>query len=359
MKALMMTALLVSFGAGAAEVVDISAAQREALGISTAPAVAVESGLSAQLPARVAVPNAQLQVITAPQDGLIETLLVAEGEAVIAGQALAHIQSPRLVELQGDYLEAQARLELASNNYRRDQLLYKEGIIAERRLLETKAIHQEHAIAVARVKHLLTLAGLDDAALAALRAQRELSGRSIVKAPYDGVIIQQLATPGERVAAADPLYQLAQLDPLWLEIHVPLEQADTLQPGQTVHVSEPDLTGHIVSIGRRVHGQDQGVLVRAEIATGAGRLRPGQFVQAQLETGTATRAFRVPRAAVIRSQDKSYVFTEVAAGFRAVEVRILSEQPEHLLVQGELVANDGIAVAGVAAIKAAWLGGAE
>lgn len=360
MRALLTAALLLgSLGAAAAEVVAINATQRGALGITTAPVVAVEAGLSARLPARVAVPNAQLQVIAAPQDGLIEALLVAEGETVSAGQALARIQSPRLVELQSEYLETLARHTLAGSNYRRDQQLFKEGIIAERRLLETRAAYQELASSLARVQHLLTLAGLDAAALEALRTHRELSASLLVKAPHDGVILQQLATAGARVAAADPLYQLAQLKPLWLEIQVPLEQAGALQTGQAVRVSEPALTGRIVAVGQRVHGADQGVLIRAEISAGAEKLRPGQFVQAQIETGAGGTSFRVPRSAVFRAQDASYVFVMVAEGFRSVAVTVLAEEAEHLLVQGELGTDSEIAVSGVAAIKAAWLEGAE
>jgi RND family efflux transporter MFP subunit len=351
--------LLVSLGAAAAETVAINAAQRTALGIATAPAVSVEAGLGARLPARVAVPNAQLQVIAAPQEGLIQALLVAEGETVSAGQVLARIQSPRLVELQSEYLEIRARHELAAGNYRRDQQLFKEGIIAERRLLESRAAQQELASSLARVRHLLTLAGLDEAALEALHTRRGLSASLEVKAPQDGVILQQLAAVGARVAASDPLYQLAQLKPLWLEIHVPLAQAAALRPGQTVRVGEPALSGRIVAIGRNVHGTDQGVLIRAEVHDGAERLHPGQFVQAQIETGAGTASFRVPRAAVFRAQDASYVFVAVAEGFQAIAVRILAEEPEHLLVQGELGAGSEIAVAGVAAIKAAWLEGAE
>lgn len=360
MRALVTAALLLgSLGAAAADVVDINATQRGALGIATAPVVAVEAGLSTPLPARVAVPNAQLQVIAAPQDGLIEALLAAEGEAVTTGQVLARIQSPRLVELQSEYLEIQARHALASGNYRRDQQLFKEGIIAERRLLETRAAYQELASSLARVRHLLTLAGLDDAALEALRTQRKLSASLLVKAPNDGIILQQLTSAGARVAASDPLYQLAQLQPLWLEIHVPLEQAGALRTGQTVRVSDPDLSGRIVAIGRRVHGADQGVLIRAEIGAGAEQLRPGQFVQAQLATGAGGAAFRVPRSAVFRARDTTYVFVAVAQGFHAVAVHILTEEPVHVLVQGELGADSEIAVTGVAAIKAAWLGGAE
>lgn len=356
--AMLMTSLTLS----AAEVVPFSATQRTALGIEVAPVTTTDAGMSARLPAQVAVPNAQLQVIAAPLDGMVETLLTGEGEQVTAGQSLARMQSPHMLELQSEYLETRARFELAQSIYRRDQQLYNEGIIAERRLLESKANHQELATTLARVRHLLELAGMDDAALNALRADGKLSGSVIVRAPFGGVILKQMVGVGERVAISDPLYQLAQLKPLWLEIHAPLEQAAALQTGQRVQVPDLGLSGTIVAIGRQVHGVDQGVLIRAEIREGAERLRPGQFVQAQLETG-AGASLRVPRSAVFRSDAKSYVFVEQLEGFRSVEVQVLHEEPAHLIVlginPGDLAAGNQVAVAGVAALKAAWLGGRE
>ena len=360
MKTLLTAALLSScLCASAAEVVNLSAAQQTALGIATAPARAVPAGVSPPLPARVTVPTAQLQVIAAPQEGVIETLLVAEGESVSAGQELARIQSPRLLELQSDYLETHARHQLADGNYRRDRQLHQEGIIAERRLRESEAELHAQAAALARLRHVLALAGMDDAALDALRTRGELSGSLTVRAPYAGAILEQMAAVGERVAAADPLYQLAQLQPLWLEVHVPLQQAAGVQPGQRVVIPDLDLSAQVVAIGQRVHGVDQGVLIRAEISAGAERLRPGQFVQVQLEAGTGTHSLRVPRSAVFYAQERRYVFSAVPEGFRAVEVRIVAEEPTHLLVQGELGADSRIAISGVAAVKAAWLGNGE
>ena len=350
--------LMISLNLAAAEVVLFTTTQRAALGIEVEPVTVIDAGMSARLPAQVTVPNAQLQVIAAPLDGLIETLLAGEGEQLTTGQPLASLQSPRLLDLQGEYLETYTRYDLARSAYSRDQQLYKEGIIAERRMLETKANYQELAASLARVRHLLELAGMDEATLAKLRTGRKLSSSMIIRAPFDGVLLKQMVNVGERVAASDPLYQLGNLKPLWLEIHVPLAQAVLLQTGQSVHVSDLGLAGRIVAIGHQVHGVDQGVLIRAEINEGAERLRPGQFVQVQLETGDSG-SLRVPRSAVLRSEAKSYVFVEQPEGFLPVEVQVLHEEPVHLIIQADLAADSQIAVAGVAALKAAWLGGGE
>ena len=351
---LVTTLLFAALAPAAAELVRISPAQRAALGIDTAPLVASGDLHSARFPAKVAVPNAQLQVVTAPQGGVVEVLLVAEGEEIRAGQPLVRIQSPRLLELQGEYLETGARFRLAESNYERDRQLRKDGIIAERRLRESRAVYQELSASRSRLRHLLQLSGMDDEALRKLESQRQLSSSLSVRAPFDGVVLEQLVTAGRGVELADPLYRIARLTPLWLEIHVPLAQLGGLAAGQTVRIPELDLSGQVISVGRMVHGADQGVLVRALVSEGSERLRPGQFVQAQVAAAGGSNSFRVPGAAVLRSGGQSYVFVAREDGFVPVPVTVTSEEPGYQVIQADLQAGTAIAVSGTVALKAAW-----
>jgi RND family efflux transporter MFP subunit len=355
--------LLLPAAALAAEplsLIRITPEQQRAIGIETAPLQATNYHSSPLLPAKVSVPNAQLQVITAPQGGLVEALLVSEGEAVAAGAPLLRIQSPSLLDLESDYLESRTRLALARQNYERDRQLHAEGIIAERRLLETHARYQELSTTVTRLQRLLELAGLDEAAFDALEQQRELSGTLVVRAPFEGVVLEQLVTLGTRVAAADALYRFARLKPLWLEIHVPLEQLGGDPQDRQVVVDDPPLRARIINVGSMVHGADQGVMIRAEVDEGSERLRPGQFVQARLATvAAAGDQFRLPREAVIRRKGATYVFAARAGGFEPVAATLVAEEPDHLVIRAPLASGTEIAVRGAAALKAAWLGGED
>jgi cobalt-zinc-cadmium efflux system membrane fusion protein len=342
--------------ANAAPPILLSPQQRDALGIEVAAPQTVTVRHSIALPARVAVPNAQLQVVTAPQAGLVELLLVAEGESVRKGQPLVRVQSPGLLDLQGDYLETLSRYSLADSNYRRDRQLHDEGIIAKRRLLEARSAFMAVSTELARLRRLLELAGMDEAALADLEQQRELSSTLLVPAPLDGIVLEQMVTAGNRVAAADPLYRIADLNPLWLEIHVPLEQLGATAPGDRVLVPELDAYGTVITVGRMVHSTDQGVLVRAEISDGADRLRPGQFLQAQLTSESDGHDLRVPRAALARLQGQAYLFVADAGGFTPVAATVASEQSDHLIVRATLPAGAAIAMNGATALKAIWQG---
>ena len=106
-----------SLPVAASELIPFSEKQRQAMQISTTAIQTTASRVSANLPGIVVVPNAQLHIVTAPQQGLIDTLLAAEGETVSQGQAMASIQSPALLELQSEYLEVHTRYQLAQTNY--------------------------------------------------------------------------------------------------------------------------------------------------------------------------------------------------------------------------------------------------
>lgn len=359
MKKTILSALLIGLSCSltAADQIAMTPDQREAFAIRTAPIEAVETASSAAYPAKVVVPNAQLRVVSAPQTGLLEALLVSEGEAIQAGQPLAQIQSPQLLEQQSAYLEAVTRLQLARADYKRDKQLQKEGIIAERRYLETRSRLTQAETETEQLRQSLSLAGMDDHALAELVKKRKLSGSLQVRSPLDGVVLEQLATPGQRLEMADPLYKVGRLSPLWLEIHVPLERLGNTASGSRVRSNEID--AQVITVGRMVHGADQGVLVRAEVTKGAERLRPGQFVQASLLQSEGINLHRIPRTALVRSGGDSYLFLANAAGFSVEPVAVQTEERDHIIIRAELPANAQVAVSGTAALKAAWQAGGE
>ena len=342
-----------------AAIIPLAPEQQAALGIELAAPEPASRVMSRRYPAEVAVPVRQDHVVSAPQDGTLAVLLVALGEAVTAGQPLARMQSPGLLEAQGALLEAQTRLTLAESELARDQTLFKEGLVPKRRLQATQADHDAQATMVDQWGQRLALSGMSTDAVAALKQGRRLSGTLEIASPIDGVILDQMVTTGQAVAVAAPLFRVASLSPLWLEVHVPVDQVTGLHEGDEVLLPRENIRGRILTVGRQVHGTDQGVLVRAEVVEGAERLRPGQFVEVQLDEGGKGTGWRLPTAALVRAADAAYVFVQRPGGFAAVQVEPLAQEERSAVVAGELVASDQIAVTGIAALKAVWLGGAE
>ncbi|MFO1319383.1 MAG: efflux RND transporter periplasmic adaptor subunit [Burkholderiales bacterium] len=340
-----------------AQDIPLTAAQIRSLGITTAAPEAQPASEAVGLAAEVIVPNNQLHVVSTPLPGLVESILVAVNEPVRRGQVLARMQSSALAEAQRAYLQAFTQEQLAQANLDRDSKLAQEGLIAESRLLSTKAGHVEAAALLAERRHALKLAGVDEAAIAKLQRGSAISSSVTLHSPASAVVVEQMAQAGQRLEAYTPIYKLAQLDPLWLEIQVPLARAAGVREGAPVRVPATESSGRIISVGKRVTPESQTIMLRALISQNASRLRPGQYVEASVGVagGTAMQ-WRVPAGALVRAKDKLYVFERSTAGFRAVAIALVNEGGTSAVVTGNLRTGSAVAVGGVAALKARLMG---
>jgi cobalt-zinc-cadmium efflux system membrane fusion protein len=351
--------LVLCLAAGAASaadpVVELSTAQEKALGIETAVLRAGSGGEIAGLAAQVVVPNSQIHLVAAPVAGLVERIPVAVNGSVRAGQVLARILSPALAELQRGFVQASVQAQLAADNLQRDEALYRDGIIAESRLRATRGQHAEASAVLTERRQALHLAGVPEGAIARLASGQAQGAAIEVRAPADGVILEQMVAIGARVDAATAMFRLAKLEPLWLEIQAPVSSLARVRIGAAATVPAAQASGRIISIGRNVDA-NQTVRVRAEITRGAASLMPGQMVEAVIATGEeqARGTFAIPSAAIVRIDGRSVVFVRSARGFVATPVTVTSETATASLgtLTGALRGDERIAVRGVAALKA-------
>lgn len=350
------TAILLVLAApvSAADRIEMSAAQQAASGVSFYVARPADKVQSIPYPAQVVVPNAKLRVVSAPQDGVIEAMLVAEGEKVSKDQPLALLNSPQLLEQQRALLEGLSELKVAADRLDRDRAMVKDGIISQRRLVESQAELQRWTAAVQQRREALRLSGMPDQAVAVLERGKKLASSLQVSSPLDGVVLAQTATVGQRVTAADPLYRIGNLDRLWLEIHVPLSGLSGIETGSAANVSNPPVIGTVITVGRMVHSEDQGVMVRAEVSKDTDRLHPGQYVQVRLSIAGAQHALRVPSAALVRQNNEAYVFVATDGGLQAMPVQVLSEEQDNVVILGDMQPGARVVSSGVASVKAAW-----
>lgn len=339
----------------AAAELKVSPEQVKALGIETARVAPQASAEISGLPALVVVPNEQLQVVSAPLAGLLEQVLVAAHQPVKKGQVLARLQSPELADLQHTYLQAATQANLARANLERDTALYKEGIIAESRYLAARSHAIETAADLAERTQALRLAGMSTEAIAKLRAGQRVGTLVELFAPFDGVVLEQLAGAGQRLEPRAPVVKVARLSPLWLEIQLPIARLGEVREGAAVSVPSAQASGEVIAVGRSVASGNQTVLVRARIDRGAERLRPGQYVEASLAVSGQGASAGVPAEALARIGGKPVVFVRTAQGFSAQPVEVLGEASGKAVVAG-LKGDEQVAVKGVAALKAALAG---
>jgi multidrug efflux pump subunit AcrA (membrane-fusion protein) len=272
---------------------------------------------------------------------------------VRAGQPLALLRSTDLLEAQRSYLQALSGEELARQRLARDEQMARERIIAERRLLTTRADHDFARTTLEEREQMLALLGMAEPDIQALRRSRRMAAALVVTAPEDGVVLETRASAGERVAAAAPLLSLARLVPLWINLQVPLPQAAVMEPGIRVGVPGTPALGQLLRLGRSVDPATQSVTAVVEVTDGAEALRPGQVVTAAVAFRPSGMAqWRVPAGAVVRHAGRSWVFVRVPEGFRARPVTVISETPNATSIRAGLVSEDRVATRGILALLA-------
>ncbi|MEY3883734.1 MAG: hypothetical protein RLZZ379_1012 [Pseudomonadota bacterium] len=334
----------------------MSASQQQSLGVTVTPVSKNTMLSSRRFPGEIVVPVGQERVVSAPQAGLLDQLFVAAGQEVKKGQPIAHLTSADLLALQRDYLQAMTQKKLAAKSLARDAELFKDGIIPQRRFLETESAHDQITATLAQSKQALRLAGMSDNAISQMSPSFGMNSGITITAPIDGQVLTQMVTIGQRVDVAMPLYRIAKLKTLWLEIYVPLESLPLVKLGMPVQVPKLQASGKLIAIIRSVNKADQTVRLRAEITQGDEKLSPGQMVEAEISLGPQVQHFSVPKSALARQGAESLVFVQTETGFHPLKVKVIFEQGDEAVVDADFKGGERIAVSGISAIKGTWLG---
>ena len=247
-----------------------------------------------------ALPNQDVRV-SSLVPGRVALMMVAEGDHVREGQVLAKIDDrpfrDQVQQAQAAVDQAKANLENSRLNLQRNETLLERGI-APRKDLED-----------ARTQASVNKAALSQAEAALSLARLNLS-RTEVRSPLTGMIVKRLLSVGEQVdgTAAQPVFEVASTAEVELFGNVSALYLDKVRVGQALQISTeafPSKTfqSHVVAISPAVDPATNVGLVRIRMANGAGMLRLGMFLTAQVPLETHRNALVAPLEAVYRDQD--------------------------------------------------------
>ena len=187
----------------------------------------------------------RIVVVSSPEGGRLAALPFGVGDRFRAGDLLAEIEAP---ELRAELAVARAWSDRAAAAVTRAEAVLTEAHAAEdraERLAErgagTRTGHEEAGFAAERARLDLDLARQDAriATLEVARLRDDLARRRLT-APFDGVVVERLATPGALVPSGlgggDPLEGgvLRILDPSALKVVVDVAEIriGAIEPGQ-------------------------------------------------------------------------------------------------------------------------------
>jgi RND family efflux transporter MFP subunit len=300
-----------------------------------------------------AASNQASSQVSAPADGLIVGNLPQIGQVVTAGQTLFELASAGLADLQGQWSMAQARAALAQQNLKRDAALFADGLIAQKRLDDTRSQAQsagaELAAATARLK------------VAGITAGKEAAGGNLaVRAPVTGVVTQRKIMPGERVMAGQALAEITMSGAQWWLMAVPPKDAPAAGTEAELKIAGCPEAAPVKLVDLAVDPLSQMVMLRAEPKTACAQLRPGQKASASLWIMQPNPVQVVPIGAVTEFDNQPQVFVQRGAQFFLVPVQLRGELDGLAYVSGNFQSQDLVVTHGMSRLKALALGmGAE
>jgi HlyD family secretion protein len=301
--------------------------------------------------------------VSAKITGILEDLYADQGDQVQKGQLLAKLDAAELraremaaqaaknraqrdlARSRADLTKAQANLGLAQSNYQRDLEVFKPGYISKAAFDTTKAQLKVAEGEVAAAKAAMTA---QEAAVK--QAESETHAAAVIHkythivAPMGGLITVRKAEIGTTIAPGTPIFQMVDLNCLWVAAWIDETQVAQLREGQAAAIvlrSGRVFKGEVARLNREADTVTRELEVDVKFDQLPQPLVIGEEAEVDIDTGRQT-APAVPLSAIMEHNGAKGVLV-VAKGvtqFRPVSLGRQDEQRAAVLQglkEGEMV----------------------
>ena len=279
--------------------------------------------------------------------GNVTRLLVDDGQPVKRGQVLLRIDDTAVrdayVSARATLRAAEATAEVAARNSSRSERLHAAGAIADREVEEaqTAATSAEGQAADARAR-LAT-------------AEKQLA-KTVVRAPFDGVVARVTVSEGDVVQSGTSLLSVLGPSTLRLEASVPAEDIGAVKSGTPVQFTvsgfqDRRFTGKVARVSPAVDPATRQVRVIVSLANADRALVAGLFADGRV-AAERRRAVVVPRAAIDARGIRPIVVRLKGGRVERVEVEtgLQDRATERVEVRRGVVAGDTVLTGGAAGL---------
>ena len=225
---------------------------------------------------------AAVQGVTVSADlpGIVERIDFESGASVLAGDILVQLDTK---QEQAQLAAVESDRDLARLNFERLKDLVQEGAISRADYDRAAAEQRQTEAKVGEVR----------AAIA----------RKTIRAPFSGILGIRQVNLGQYLSAGNAVVPLQSLDPIYVNFSVPQQDAERTPVGRNVRITTPDSTdlafaGQVTAINSVVDEVTRNVQVQATLANPQNKLRPGMFVQTEVDLGMSHPIVPVPASAI-------------------------------------------------------------
>jgi len=211
--------------------------------------------------------------VGSPIIGVIETTAVERGDLVRAGQVLATLRADvekgslavaqSKAQAVGELRAAEANADLAR------QKLARAKDLAEKQFISSQALEQARAEAMVAENRLAQAREQRDVYAREHELAQAQLGQRTIRSPINGVVVERYLSAGERVEEK-PLYRVAMINPLRVEVVLPASAYATVRQGMSVMVV-PEFPGatarpaKVTLVDRVIDGASNTFRVRMEL----------------------------------------------------------------------------------------------
>jgi RND family efflux transporter MFP subunit len=263
----------------------------------------------------------QVQIV-APVAGRIVTATrgaPSPGQKVKQGEELAVIlptPSKNRVELDAELRSAKSELEAAEKELERVQELYKDKIVARRRLEQSE---RDVAVQRARLDAARAQLGLLDPSQASGQSGAPQALRFSLRAPISGTVVAATVTPGALVEAGQNLLSIVDLERVWIEgrlYELDIPKVRQFERGWFAAPALPEPfalirpKARLLNIGSVIDPATRSVPLILEVQNDKSQLRIGLHGDLSMPTGEKSRGLAIPQSAIVDDKGVPVAFVQ-------------------------------------------------
>lgn len=208
-------------------------------------------------------------------------------------------------------------------------------------------------------KQKLLFFGLSNTQIERIATSNEVSPYTTFYSTSSGYVTEIVATEGSYIMEGSGILKLADLNSLWLEAQVNVNDAKSVKMGQNAKISftdYPDKTVYakVSFINPEINPDTRLLLIRMEVPNPNLFLKPGMQAIAKL-TQPNVKGLFIPTDAVIREEHATYIWVEKTHGvFENIMVETGMETNGMVEILSEIDATKKVVVTGAYAINSEY-----
>ncbi|MBP9548242.1 MAG: efflux RND transporter periplasmic adaptor subunit [Chitinophagales bacterium] len=257
----------------------------------------------------IEVPPQNMVSISVPLGGYLKSTKLLEGMHVNKGEIIAIMEDQQYIQLQQDYLTANAHFTSIEKEYLRQKDLNQSKSSSDKVFETAQAEYIAQKVLINSLSEKLKLININPDNLNENTISRSIN----IPSPIDGFVTHVNMNIGKYVAPTDVLFELVNPDDIHLALTVFEKDFDKLFIGQKIiayNNNQPNkkYECEIILIGKDL-SHERAVTVHCHFEQYDKSLIPGMYMNAEVDVASHN-AYAISDEGLVRFEGKQYVFIQ-------------------------------------------------